>query len=170
MKSLGTRSRRAIIGAVVVAALGCAVGLVNNRLSPKSIPLVGLWKKAHGVPSPGGEHDPTLLNKEITAEEAWRLYRDGIVFVDARTEEEYREGHIPEAISLPESQGPEGTAALAERLGRGRLVVIYCRSIECDEAHLLARALKEAGMENVVVFAGGIEGWEAAGYPVARGP
>jgi len=38
--------------------------------------------------------------------------------------------------------------------------------VTCDEAPQLARRLQELGFEQVEIFAGGMEAWEEAGYPV----
>lgn len=160
---------RALRELVLVLAAGAAVGLIGNAVSAKRIPLVGEWRKAYGVPSSGGVHSPTYGNVEIGLDEAERLIAGGALLLDARPPEQYAEGHIPGAVSLPEeavSERPEAALGLCEGAER---VVVYCRGIDCDEAHLLARTLREAGVEGVRVFAGGIEEWKAAGRPVAKG-
>jgi phage shock protein E len=52
-----------------------------------------------------------------------RLVADGAQLAEALPEEEYEEGHLPGAISLPLRQL---TAERAAVLDRGRPVVVYC--------------------------------------------
>ncbi|MCX6356453.1 MAG: rhodanese-like domain-containing protein [Candidatus Aureabacteria bacterium] len=160
---------RSVIEAAVVLAIGSLAGVVNNAFSSHSIPCVGEWDKTYGVPSPGGEHAATHGNREIGLAEARRLFENGAVFVDARPAGEYREGHVAGAISIPED---EFRLYLEEvlRVGEERpMVVAYCRGMECDEAHLLAGRLHDAGINEAVVFAGGLTEWSRAGLPVEKG-
>lgn len=159
---------RMICEAAAVAAVGFLVGFTNDALSPRGIPLVGNWNKAYGVPSPGGNNDATRGNVEIGAEEALRLLRENALFLDARPAEAYAESHILGAYSLPESGAAarmEEALAMAEKRKK---IVVYCQSMDCDEAHLLAGTLRGAGLKDVFVFAGGVKEWEAAGYPLAH--
>ncbi len=185
---------RAFSEMAVVLIIGLLAGFSNNAISSRSIPLVGRWDKAYGVPSAGGAHDTTRGNIEINGKDALRFFQEGAVFLDARPVEAYAEGHIRGAYSVPEKQLPEKMEellAMVETEGEapeshddagqvqrdratggmlegGRKVVVYCQSMECDEAHLLARALREAGIKEIFVFAGGMKEWEAAGYPVEK--
>jgi len=52
-----------------------------------------------------------------------RLLAEGVQLAEALPEEEYSEGHLPGAISLPLRQL---TAERAGALERGRPVVVYC--------------------------------------------
>jgi rhodanese-related sulfurtransferase len=59
----------------------------------------------------------------IDLPELERLIAAGAQLVEALPEEEYREGHLPGAISLPLKQL---SAERAEVLDRRRPVVVYC--------------------------------------------
>ncbi|MCX6338394.1 MAG: rhodanese-like domain-containing protein [Candidatus Aureabacteria bacterium] len=159
---------RTLCETAVVLIIGLLAGFSSNALSSRSIPLVGQWDKAYGVPSPGGMHDATRGNVEIGAGDALRLFKEGAVFLDARPDEPYAERHIRGAYSLPEKQLAARMEEVLTMLERDEKVVVYCQGMECDEAHLLARALREAGRKDIFVFAGGMKEWEAAGYPVER--
>lgn len=91
------------------------------------------------------------------------------LFVDARSAEEYAQGHIPGAVSLPFDdvfQHPE----LARTLQTGGLpIVAYCSGGDCDLARSLAFSLIDAGHKRVLVFRDGLPGWTAAGRPAAVG-
>ncbi|MEI6633476.1 MAG: rhodanese-like domain-containing protein [Chlamydiota bacterium] len=162
-------ARRAVRELALVVAAGALAGLLSNAASAKRIPLAGDWSRAYGVPSAGGAHSPTYGNTEIGLGDAARLIAGGALLVDARPPELYAEGHIPGAISIP-AEAASARLEAALELCEGRApVVVYCRGLDCDESHLLARALRESGVEGVRVFAGGIDEWRAAGRPVTRG-
>ncbi len=93
----------------------------------------------------------------------------GAVFVDARSAEEYAEGHIPGAASLPFDdvyKKPELAKAFDEK---GLPIIVYCGGGDCDLARTLAYALIEAGHKRVLVFKDGLPGWASAGMPVTKG-
>ena len=139
---------------------GC-LGFVVNALSPRGIPLMGAvpLREAMGLP-------------QIGLPEAWELYqgRQGI-FVDARSEEEYRAGHIPGAILLDQERFEAGISAFQELIPPDTLLVTYCSGEECGSSSEVAQLLKGAGYRTLRVFSGGWEEWSQSGFPVdGEGP
>jgi phage shock protein E len=65
--------------------------------------------------------------KVISAEELKKMQdeKKQMVLVDARTPEEYREGHLPQAMNIP----PEKFKDIARLLPKDKkaLIVFYCR-------------------------------------------
>lgn len=153
----------------LVFAAGALAGLLSNALSPRRIPLVGEWAKSYGVPSAGGAHAPTHGNVEIGLAEASRLFDGGALFIDARPARQYAAGHIPGAASFPEEEASERIEEALLLCAEVETAVVYCQGIDCDEAHLLARTLRAAGIDGVRVFAGGLDEWRAAGRGSASG-
>ncbi len=151
----------------LVLAAGALAGLLSNAVSPRGIPLLGDWTKPYGVRSAGGVHAPTYGNVEIGLAEAARLLDEGALFLDARPAEEYAAGHIPGAASFPEDEADERIEEALLLCGEAESTVVYCAGIDCDEAHLVARRLREAGVDAVRVFAGGLREWRAAGRATA---
>lgn len=83
------------------------------------------------------------------------------VLVDVREKDEYREGHLEHAVSLP-----RGFLELrAEQLlpDKTAPIIAYCAG--GTRSLLAARVLKEMGYTNVVSMAGGYTAWKNAGYP-----
>jgi len=72
--------------------------------------------------------------------------QEGIVFVDARDDHHYAEGHIPAALSFdrfyPEKYLP---VILPACMSAGQ-VVVYCTGGSCEDSEFAAVALKEAGV------------------------
>lgn len=88
------------------------------------------------------------------------LNDDNVSVVDVRAVEDYAEGHIPGAISLPSERWDT-----FEGLKKERVNVLYCYSQVC---HLAANAaMKFAGKGYPVMeLEGGFEGWKAHDLPV----
>lgn len=100
-----------------------------------------------------GEEEP------VTADElAERLERGDVVVVDARSEEEYRAGHIPGAVSAPVARlGPALKA-----LPRDREVIAYGRAPYCVCADEAVARLREHGFRARRLMIG-LPDWAVAG-------
>ena len=93
----------------------------------------------------------------------------GALFVDARSKEEYEEGHIAGAINLPfDDVFKDPALAKSVRAGT-RPVITYCGGGECDLSRNLAFSLIDAGLRKVLVYTGGMPAWKAAGASVNEG-
>ena len=95
--------------------------------------------------------------KKITSDEAKKMMEtQKVIVVDVRTLEEYTEGHIPNAISVPlETIENEAEAKLKNK---DDLILVYCRSGR--RSREAALKLIEKGYTNVIDF-GGIQDWNA---------
>jgi len=93
--------------------------------------------------------------KKITSDEAKKMMEtQKVIVVDVRTLEEYNEGHIPNAISVPlETIENEAEAKLKNK---DDLILVYCRSGR--RSREAALKLIEKGYTNVIDF-GGIQDW-----------
>lgn len=151
-----------LLGAAVILAFGV------NAVSPRGIPWQGQWDESRGVVTADQTALQTTLDFEIPdAPTAWQLHATGrVVFVDSRTTEDYREGHIPGAVSLPVGEFDGRIDAFRARFDQNHPIVTYCSGRSCQDSHLLAQRMFEAGFENVSVFIDGFPGWTAEGYPV----
>ena len=79
----------------------------------------------------------------------------GYIILDVRTIEEYNEGHIPNAICIPnETIGEEVINKLPHK---EQLILIYCRS--GNRSKQAAQKLNKLGYKNLVEF-GGIIDWK----------
>ncbi|RMH58816.1 MAG: rhodanese-like domain-containing protein [Candidatus Hydrogenedentota bacterium] len=84
-----------------------------------------------------------------------------ILWVDARREIDYEKEHIPGALLLNEENWNEAAGRFFEAWSPEVLVVVYCNSVSCGRSHHIAKRLKEeAGLDNVVVLAGGWQAWK----------
>lgn len=79
-----------------------------------------------------------------------------LVLIDARAKGAYEAGHIPGAISLPESSSPEELNQFRTATGTNTHVVVYCSSTSCSLSFKLAYKLaKDYGFTHVQYMTGG---------------
>ena len=100
--------------------------------------------------------------KQVSAEEARDLMKNsGAVVVDVRESDEWRQGHIPEAVGIPrgflelriEDKVPDHKTP----------VILQCAS--GTRSLLASRALHEMGYENLYNLNGGFNAWKDKGLP-----
>jgi rhodanese-related sulfurtransferase len=156
-------------GIIVILSLSLLSGFVVNLFSPKGIALFGDWDTAKGVISARTKQDtPIQRDLEIHDVRIAKEVFDGgrAVFVDARSRENYTEGHIRGAVSFPTNQFDEQIEKFIEEYPFSTEIVTYCSGRECEDSHTLARYLLEEGYSHVRVFIDGYPGWEHEGYAV----
>ncbi|WP_303870903.1 rhodanese-like domain-containing protein [Acetobacterium wieringae] len=94
--------------------------------------------------------------KKITAEEAKVMIdgNDDLVVLDVRTQEEYNEGHIENAVLIPDTEiSTKAPTVLADQ---NQTILVYCRTGRRSAA--AAKKLVDSGYTNVYDF-GGIVDW-----------
>jgi 3-mercaptopyruvate sulfurtransferase SseA len=91
------------------------------------------------------------------------------VFVDARSAEEYAEGHIPGAISLPFDDVFKDPDKAKNFDSGGKPIITYCSGGDCELSKSLATSFIDNGHKKVLVFMGGMPGWKDPGNPVTTG-
>ena len=94
---------------------------------------------------------------QITGAEAYAIMQNesNYTIIDARTEEEFAQGHIKNAILIPEYEVAQKAPSLIPN--KDTLILVYCRSGR--RSKIAAEALVELGYTNVKEF-GGIIDWE----------
>ena len=92
----------------------------------------------------------------ITAQEAKEIMdtQEGYIILDARTQEEYDQGHIPGAILIPDTEIEERAEDVLT--DKDQLILVYCRSGR--RSKLASEILVELGYTNIREF-GGIIDW-----------
>src|SRR6185437_6843038 len=100
--------------------------------------------------------------KQIDIDEARRMLdHSGTVLIDVRESDEWRQGHIPQAVGIPrgflelriEEKVPDHQTP----------VILQCAS--GTRSLLAARSLREMGYENVYNLTGGFNAWKDRGLP-----
>lgn len=120
----------------------------------KIIPLIAALAAALSL---GGcsANDAPITYTSIPASEAKALMdsETDYIILDVRTEKEYADGHIPDAILIPDYEIAE--RAENELTDKSQLILVYCRSGRRSKN--AAEKLAELGYSNVKEFGGIIE-------------
>ena len=91
---------------------------------------------------------------------------ENVMLIDARPyKPKYIKGHIPGAVSIPDSQFDKMTDKLPA--DKNSLLIFYCGGLKCKLSHKSAMKAEKLGYTNVKVFAEGYPVWMAdkAHYP-----
>ena len=130
----------AIVGLISVLGISCGRTMNSKQVS---------------VDSKEVKNEKKAEYKKITSDEAKNIMStQKAIVVDVRSLEEYNEGHIPNAISVPlETIENEAETKLKNK---DDLILVYCRSGRRSREATLR--LIEKGYTNVIDF-GGIQDW-----------
>ena len=162
-------SKKILPGIFIILSLSLFSGFVVNFFSPRGIALFGDWDTSKGVISARSKQDrPVQRDSEIhDVRIVKKIFDEGqTVFVDARSREDYAEGHIKGSISFPLNQFDEKIELFFEKYPFSTEFMTYCSGRECYDSHTLAQYLLEEGYPNVKVFIDGYPGWEQEGYEI----
>ena len=91
------------------------------------------------------------------------LLERGVAVIDVREPDEYREGHVPGAISVPLGLVPESVELFRKPVS----VYVVCQT--GGRSMRACEFLHDAGVTNVINVAGGTMGFAALGNPLAVG-
>ena len=95
--------------------------------------------------------------REISIDIAKDLFDQNMLFVDARTEEYYKEGHIPKAVCN------DNLDLLITKMEKHISIddgfIVYCSDDDCGSSEELAYLLQEQGFSNIFLFKGGWKQW-----------
>ena len=109
-----------------------------------------------GMTACDGGNEKSSTYEQITAEQAKTIMdaEKDYIIIDARTDEEFAEGHIENAILIPEYEIKD--RAEKELPDKEQLILVYCRSGR--RSKIASEELVKLGYTNVKEF-GGIIDW-----------
>ncbi|MEA2069072.1 MAG: rhodanese-like domain-containing protein [Verrucomicrobiota bacterium] len=140
------------------------VAVVANTVHPKRIPWVQDWSRH--VEAKAAKHKIKVVPLFVALKKFQSLE---VVFIDARPVEEFAQGHIPGAASIPFQSLEEHFPALGNLVDSGRELVVYCGNRDCDDSLMLAIELQAMGCDNLVLYVDGFELWEKHGGATEAG-
>jgi rhodanese-related sulfurtransferase len=144
--------------------LSAAAALAVNALRPDRLPLIGDFSVAARMTTAMGER------MDVTLEEAEKLFfTHTAVFIDARSAEDYANGHIQGARSLPWHDVDIKFIDVTQDMDLENPVITYCDGETCELSHDLALFLRDAGFTNTRVLINGWTVWQQKGLPVEAG-
>ena len=190
---------RSVFEMTLVLGTGLGVGLIMNAVSENGLDLQQDYfpggtsrtaSPAEVPPTPesdssaAGSIDPELLNrlasKGLTAatfEEVVERFEDPMyayeayVFIDARDDDHYSQGHIPGAHQFDHYRADRYQEAMLQIIPTSMEIVVYCNGGDCEDSESAALFLLGLGAdpERIRVFTGGITEWTGRGMPLEQG-
>jgi rhodanese-related sulfurtransferase len=187
--------------AVLVAVLSAALAFAANQISPRGLALTRDYfptgtahsvrpVAAAGLPRVGGTNSGTLSPAQFLAAQLMekglqsmdgrqaaqffhdpRFQQDIIVFVDARDEEHYQQGHIPGAYEFDPYHPEKYFDTVLPLCQKAEQIAVYCNGGDCDDSESAAILLRDAGIPNqkLFVYGGGFAEWTTNSLPVETG-
>lgn len=150
--------------AIVALAILLALGV--NVMRTDGISLVADWSPAARLQAATGKDDLVIPMAQAIA---FHDSREAI-FVDARSPEEFAEGHIAGAINIPWEQVYDHLEQFFNAVPDFEAIVIaYCDGESCPLSEELVLLLSAMGYRNARVLVNGWTLWKKHGYPVAAG-
>lgn len=104
-------------------------------------------------------------SKKLSPMDATQLInREDAVVLDVRSDGEFNQGHIVNAVNIPQKSVQEQLSKLEKY--RGRPIITACRTGQV--AVNVGSTLKKNGFEQVYNLAGGLIAWEGANLPLVK--
>jgi len=101
-----------------------------------------------------------------------RRAQELVVFLDARNDQHYQEGHVPGAYQFDHYYPGNHLPVVMPVCQQAEVIVVYCSGGDCEDSEFAAVALQEAGIpaDRLAVYGGGMADWLTHGLPVEVGP
>lgn len=133
-----------------------ALGYKNIKVYAEGFPV---WMK---VPGHYAAVSPEWMKKQIDK-------KADMVVVDSRPKRtKYDKGHIPGAVSIPDSQFDKFKDQLPE--DKDKQLVFYCGGLKCPLSHKSAKKAIDMGYTKVSVFPAGYPAWKEIASATAAAP
>jgi rhodanese-related sulfurtransferase len=148
--------------AIYIVTCSVVVGILFNFLRPAGISIIA--KQINGFS--GNYQIDEFVVEVIDLKIAKKFYNDDVLFVDARNDISFSEGHITGAISSTSYN--EMVDNIFDNQGFNKPIVVYCDDAECGLSEDLAFQLQAEGFSKIYVFSGGWNQWLTAKLPVTK--
>jgi rhodanese-related sulfurtransferase len=186
-------AKNIFVEVLLVAIAGAAFAFAANQISPRGLALTRNYfpaKNNHAATAATNTAPAALSPAQLRAAQikenglqlidggrAAKLFRDprfkqnDIVFIDARDESHYQEGHIPGACEFDPYHPDKYFATILPICQAAEQIVVYCNGGDCDDSETAAILLRNVGIENrkLFIYGGGITEWTNDGLPVEIG-
>ena len=142
------------------------ISFVINLSRTDTLPIIAVpLKKIEDIGQINEKMSDPII-REISIDIAKNLFDQNMLFVDARSDEYYLEGHIPKAVCN------DNLDSLITKIEKQVAIddgfVVYCSDDDCGSSEELAYSLQEQGFSNIYVFKGGWKQWIDNNLPMER--
>jgi len=151
-------------------------GLVDTNATPapvqpeapqpaRPVVAIGATVAPPAIPAPGTVSQVNPQPMSWAKVEEWTAQRQALL-VDTRSEQAFKAGHVPGAVSLPSESTPETIAAFRQRYGTNRALIVYGDAAGSMRAFVTGRQLmRDAGFTSVRFVMEGYREWKAQQAP-----
>lgn len=139
----------------IIIAIALITGLTVNHVQ-----IGALWRhvEVHLVKN----YAPLPVELDFVLQ--WQ--QQGKLIVDARSQDNYADGHIARAHSVPVADQLQ-LQAVVDCCIEGGQVLVYCSSTSCVDSFIVGEALFVAGFNQIYLYEAGFAGWQGANQPVS---
>lgn len=149
--------------AFLIVVVASAIALAINELRESGLPVAKAWSYADFLNRTGTADLSIALDHSIALYE-----KAGALFLDARTPEEFRAGHINGAVNLSWDQFTEHFDPVMKGVSRDAIIIAYCDGKGCSLGKDLATDLRDEGFRNARHLVNGLTVWRENGMPIDR--
>lgn len=166
--------RRILLEALILSSLAFAVGLsanyslVMNAFTGKTVVSSGNKPPAVAATAPASVVEQAFPDP-VDLDEIDDLLAEGALLIDARNIDDYKAGHLKNAISLPLGDVDRELNSFLQQVGKDQVLILYCNGFGCPDSFDLGQRLIEVGYQQVRVYEGGFPEWRDAGRPLEEG-
>ena len=149
---------------LIIIVLATFLGLLRNYFLDEPLKMIKEEKILNNV---DGASLPDILDEpmSISIDLAYKLFLDGVLFIDARDTDDFYNERILNSINIPYEVMNEYEDSILD-LDPIQPVVIYCSGGECDlSMHLGDVLFDEFEFEKVLIFIDGFPAWKELKYP-----
>lgn len=148
--------RRRLFATLGLLALSAALGALVNAVRPAGTRLPWVQDWSRHIESLAFRHDiPVALLLSARGQ----IQDSATVVFDARSPEEYADGHILDAHSLPVADADREIVRYMHIVAPDTPILVYCGSATCEDALELALKLRDLGFTAVTLYPGGYAEW-----------
>lgn len=151
----------------IIIFISIVLGFIYNGFSSDGIPLIREAMKVTLMKDISESENSAAL-RGLHISEVVNLHNiENVVFIDARDQWDYSEGHIARAINIPEFSFDPNNKML-EEIDKEELIIVYCDGNECDTSKRLASEMIKLGFKNVFIYLGGFSEWSELKLPIEK--
>lgn len=166
---------------IIIVGIAVGVGLLYNLNSPSGIPIINNYSvidvdgQKNKIPvfliSQNTDSDQFEFHppEQIGLKQTYQsFFKSQAIFIDARSKDKYKKGHIPGAISIPVNNIQPDKINL-QNISPTQKIIVYCDDPQCGLSMELAAILEKKDFLDVYFFSGGWEAWKNANYQTSAG-
>ncbi len=149
-----------------IVLLSALFGLIYNFFAESPLPMTRKKMSKDAIEDsvlfqPNAEAGSDYLKKTVTYSQVEKLLeKPDVLFIDARSPQQYAEGHIDDAINaFPLSDDKMEYLDKLNQLPRDKIIIVYCEGFDCDLSDMVAKDLHEFGYKQSFLYEGGWEDW-----------